>query len=292
MYMSNTKVGVVIWLIDEKNEKRVLLGNESNYVSDLKGDSKYLESIATYLDSENLKYFGEPDPTDKPKSLSEKFGRIIEELEKLSTDHTTVVDAREVFSERAKDLTANLNLGEVRFDQVEGSDGEGGTSHYTVHYRYLLQKPKCGIVKGDKKTGESDFVAIKREVMEEVGIDIDETKLVNLKTCGKCAVYSYYIGNISTKETRDKIRKILETIATRKTEHCGELFGLDFKNKTIVDTRKNNLNQVSKCALEEFFKEATTATATASGTSASATKRGGRTKSKQHKKRRSTRKTR
>lgn len=290
--MSNTKVGVVIWLIDEKNEKRVLLGNESNYVSDLKGNSKYLESIAAHLDSETLKYFGEPDPTTRSLSLSEKFERIIGELEKVSTDYTTAVEAREVFSERAKYLTAHLKLDEVRFDQVEGSDGEGGTSHYTVHYRHLLKKPKCGIVKGDKKTGESDIAAIKREVMEEVGIEIDETKLVNLKTCGKCAVYSYYIGNISTKETRDKIRKILETIATRKTEHCGELFGLDFKNKTIVDTRKNNLNQVSKCALEELFKEATTATATASGTSASATKRGGRTKSKQHKKRRSTRKTR
>jgi predicted NUDIX family NTP pyrophosphohydrolase len=285
--MSNTKVGVVIWLIDEKNEKRVLLGNESNYVSDLKGNPEYLESIATYLNSENLKYFGEPDPTTMPLSLSEKFGRIIEELEKLSTDHTTFDQAREVFSERAKDLTVKLNLGEVRFDQVEGSDGEGGTSHYTVHYRYLLQKPKCGIVKGDKKTGESDIAAIKREVMEEVGIEIDETKLVNLKTCGKCAVYSYYIGNISTKETRDKTRQILETIVARKTEYCGELFDLDFKNKTSVDNRKNNLNQVSKCALEEIFKETP-----ASRTSASVTKRGGRTKSKQHKKRRSTRKTR
>ena len=286
--MSNTKVGVVIWLTNEKNEKRVLLGNESNYVSDLKGNPEYLESIATYLDSENLKYFGEPDPTDKPKSLSEKFGRIIEELEKLSTDHTTFDQAREVFSDRAKELSSNLKLGEVRFDQVEGSDGEGGTSHYTVHYRYLLKKPKCGIVKGGKNPGESDIAAIKREVIEEVGIEIDETKLQSLKICGNCKVYSYYIGNISTKETRDKTRQILETIAARKTDHCGELFDLDLKDKISVDI-KNNLNQVSKCALEEIFKEAT---ATAHRTSASGTKRGGRTKSKQHKKRRSTRKIR
>jgi hypothetical protein len=285
--MSNTKVGVVIWLTDEKNEKRVLLGNESNYVSDLKGNPEYLESIAKYLYSENLKYFGEPDPTDKPKSLSEKFGRIIEELEKLSTDHTRFDQAREVFSDRAKELSSNLKLGEVRFDQVEGSDGEGGTSHYTVHYRYLLKKPKCGIVKGGKNPGESDIAAIKREVIEEVGIEIDETKLQSLKICGNCKVYSYYIGNISTKETRDKTRQILETIVARKTKHCGELFDLDFKNKTSVDNRKNNLNQVSKCALEEIFKETTSAITTASGT-----KRGGRTKSKPHKKRRSTRKTR
>jgi predicted NUDIX family NTP pyrophosphohydrolase len=290
--MSNTKVGIVIWLTDEKNEKRVLLGNESNYVSDLKDKPSYLETIVPYLNTESLKYFGEPDPTTRPLSLSEKFERIIGELEKVSTDYTTVQEAREVFSSRAKDLTKNLNLGEVRFDQVEGSDGEGGTSHYTVHYRHLLQKPKCGIVKGDKKTGESDVVAIKREVMEEVGIDIDEAKLKSLKICGKCAVYSYYIGNASNKETRDKILKIVETIAARKSEHCGELFGLDFKNKTSVDKRKNNLNQVSKCVIEDFFKEVTSATATASGTSASGTKRGGRTKSKQHKKRRSTRKIR
>jgi len=283
--MSNTKVGVVIWLTDETKQKRVLLGNESNYVSDLHGDSTYLESIATYLDSENLKYFGEPDLTDKPKSLSEKFGRIIEELEKLSTDHTTFDQAREVFSDRAKELSSNLKLGEVRFDQVEGSDGEGGTSHYTVHYRYLLKKHKCGIVKGGKKEGESDNDAIKREVNEEVGIEIDEAKLKSLKICGNCKVYSYYIGNISTKETRDKTRQILKTIVARKTDHCGELFDLDLKDKTSVDKRKNFLNQVSKCALEEIFKEAP-------GTSASGTKRGGRTKSKQHKTRRSTRKTR
>ena len=285
--MSNTKVGVVIWLTDETTQKRVLLGNESNYVSDLKGDHTYLETIATYLDSENLKYFGEPARTDKPKSLSEKFERIIEELEKLSTDYTTVVQAREVFSERAKELTDKLKLGEVRFDQVEGRGEAGGTSHYTVNYRYLLQKPKCGIVKGGKKTGESDSAAIKREVMEEVGIVIDEMKLVNLKTCGDCKVYSYHLEGGNIKNT-------VKTIATRKTQHCGELFGLDFKNKTSVDSRKSSrlLNKVSMCAIEDFFKEATTATATASGTSASRTKRGGRTKSKQHKKRRSTRKTR
>ena len=123
--------------------------------------------------------------------------------------------------------------------------------------------------------------------MEEVGIVIDEMKLVNLKTCGDCKVYSYHLEGGNIKNT-------VKTIATRKTQHCGELFGLDFKNKTSVDSRKSSrlLNKVSMCAIEDFFKEATTATATASGTSASRTKRGGRTKSKQHKKRRSTRKTR
>lgn len=297
--MSHSKVGVVLWLTDAENKKRLLLGSESTWVSDLKNEPRYLETISAYLDSEILKYFGEPARYTKPLTPAEKFEKLIDHLEKLSTNETSKDKAFETFSRRAKELEDHLNLAEIRFDQIEGNEDE--TSDYTVHFRHLpgkcslLNKPtQCGIVKGNKETGESDFDAIKREVMEEVGIDIDETKLETLKTCLSCKVYSYNIGHESDKNTRKSIRKIVETIKARKDNHCGELFELDFKGKQSIDNREPIMNAVSKCAIKEFFKQhATEASATGtSATKASATKRGGRTKSKTHKTRRSTRKTR
>lgn len=300
--MSHSKVGVVLWLTDAENNKRLLLGSESTWVSDLKNEPSYLATISAYLDRKFFENFGEPARYTKPLTSSDKFERVIAHLEKLSTNYTSIDEAFETFSRRAKELEDHLKLGEIRFDQIEGN----GTSNYTVHFRHLpgkcsfLHKPtQCGIVKGNKEEGESDIDAIKREVMEEVGIVIDETKLEDLNTCLSCKVYSYDIGHESDKNTLTSIRKIVKTIKARKDNHCGELFELDFKGKQSIDNRKDVLNSVSKCSIKEFFKQhaskasATEASASkASASKASASKRGGRTKSKTHKKRYQTRKTR
>ncbi len=164
------KAGVVLWITGSNREPKIFIGIESKYVSDLTDDQKYLNTISDFLLSttENKHY-----------PIKKIFEDYIENQQQLSTNYTTIEQAKTAFTERAKNLQENLNIGEIRFDTLL----ETG-ANFTVNYRFLPKKhAKRGIVKGNVEGIESPEDAAVREVLEETGIKIDPVKLKELNIC-------------------------------------------------------------------------------------------------------------
>lgn len=242
--MSIEKAGVVLWIKGSDDKPKIFIGNESKYISDLAVDPRYLNTISEFLLSttENKHY-----------PLKKIFEDYIESQQQLSTNYTTIEQAKNTFVDRSIHLQENLKIGEIRFDTLLNQN-----ANFTVNYRYLPHKhAKRGIVKGNVEGNETPEETAVREVLEETGIIIDPSKLEKFTECKiskpdapekYCRFYHYYIG-----EETSSLPEIQSLLETREREHYGELFKPSFETKEAIESFSKDINKTSACALKTFF---------------------------------------
>jgi hypothetical protein len=215
------KGGCLIYFIDADGEIMILTGKESNYLSDLRTA---------------------PTTARLPEGWSLK--KLVDYKQEISGISETM--AKQKFSERAIDLEKRLDLGEIRHDTPE--EKPGGV--LKVNYRYLLPTCKKGIFKGNCEDGETPLMAAIREVREELGMRIKESKLVELPgdICINCKMFTCEIGS----GARGDFEKV---ISDRHERRYGELFEVAFEPLRDVMGRLREYNSVSSCAIKNFNKE-------------------------------------
>lgn len=214
-----TKGGCIIYFVDADGIIMVLTGKESNYVSDLKAA---------------------PAGAEIPKGLTFKDFLSDREVSGVGIDE---VKAKQEFSKRAHELERILKIGEIRHDTPK----EISSGRFTVKYRRLLPNCKQGIFKGGCEGSETPLKATVREVREELGMNIRESKLSELPggNCSSCQMFTY---NIEARESED-FKKVVEA---RHVRRYGELFQISFKPLSDIMEDIGSYNSISSCALIRF----------------------------------------
>jgi 8-oxo-dGTP pyrophosphatase MutT (NUDIX family) len=112
--------------------------------------------------------------------------------------------------------------------------------------RYSIRRvnDKFGFPKGGAKGTETPLDTAVREFGEEVGYDLDLTKLRVLQQ----SEYTVYTYNVST----DEKKPINDAIATMKANRKGELFEVMFRSIEDINKEKRKMNRKSIDALTAF----------------------------------------
>jgi len=112
--------------------------------------------------------------------------------------------------------------------------------------RYSIRRvnDKFGFPKGGAKGTETPLDTALREFGEEVGYDLDPTKLRVLQQ----SEYTVYTYNVST----DEKKPINDAIATMKANRKGELFEIMFRSLEDIKKEKKFMNRKSIDALAVF----------------------------------------
>jgi 8-oxo-dGTP pyrophosphatase MutT (NUDIX family) len=112
--------------------------------------------------------------------------------------------------------------------------------------RYSIRRvnDKFGFPKGGAKGTETPLDTAVREFGEEVGYDLDRTKLRVLQH----SEYTVYTYNVST----DEKKAIEDAIATMKANRKGELFEVMFRSIEDIKKEKKFMNRKSIDALAVF----------------------------------------
>ena len=224
METTATKGGCIIYFVDEDGIIMILTGKESNYVSDLKAAPA-----------------GAIIP-DKTPGVKWTFKDFLSDKE-VSEDGIDELKAKQEFSKRAQKLEEILKIGEIRHDTPK----EISPGRFRVHYRRLVDDCKYGIFKGGCEGSETPLKATIREVREELGMNIRESKLRELPggNCLSCQMFEY---NIEARESKD-FEKVVEA---RHVRRYGELFEISFKPLSTIMADIDNYNAISACALRRF----------------------------------------
>lgn len=112
--------------------------------------------------------------------------------------------------------------------------------------RYSIRRvnDKFGFPKGGSKGTETSLDTAVREFGEEVGYDLDRSKLRVLQQ----SEYTVYTYNVST----DEKKPINDAIATMKANRKGELFEVMFRSIEDINKEKRKMNRKSIDALAVF----------------------------------------
>jgi 8-oxo-dGTP pyrophosphatase MutT (NUDIX family) len=112
--------------------------------------------------------------------------------------------------------------------------------------RYSIRRKnnKFGFPKGGAKGTETPLDTAVREFDEEVGYNLDPTKLKVLQQ----SEYTVYTYNVLT----DEKKTIESAIATMKANRKGELFEIMFRSLEDIKKEKRNMNRKSIDALFTF----------------------------------------
>jgi 8-oxo-dGTP pyrophosphatase MutT (NUDIX family) len=112
--------------------------------------------------------------------------------------------------------------------------------------RYSIRRKnnKFGFPKGGAKGTETPLDTAVREFDEEVGYNLDPTKLKVLQQ----SEYTVYTYNVLT----DEKKTIESAIATMKANRKGELFEIMFRSLEEIKKEKRNMNRKSIDALFTF----------------------------------------
>lgn len=115
--------------------------------------------------------------------------------------------------------------------------------------RYSIRRvnDKFGFPKGGSKGTETSLDTAIREFGEEVGYDLDRTKLKVLQQ----SEYTVYTYNVSTADPDEK-KAIIDAIATMKANRKGELFEVMFRSLEEINKEKRKMNRKSIDALATF----------------------------------------
>ena len=112
--------------------------------------------------------------------------------------------------------------------------------------RYSIRRKnnKFGFPKGGSKGTETPLDTAVREFGEEVGYNVDRSKLRVLQQ----SEYTVYTYNVST----DEKKAIEDAIATMKANRKGELFEVMFRSLEELNKEKRKMNRKSIDALAVF----------------------------------------
>lgn len=217
---------------DSNGKIYILVGKESNYLYEK-------ELLTPEQISEIIKRQKFTPVLSKSKSPSEKSSLKNEK---------NLNSAKRFFQRGAEELEKILNIPEVRYDEAIYNDAD---QTYETIYRYLVENPKLGIIKGKKNVDENTLDTIYREMKEEVGIVVNKSSL-NLYSNLACKKYDCYKLLVSSD---DKVSHFKTTIIDRKKKHRGEMFELEFKELSEIKNLLNaqRFNIITACAINLFL---------------------------------------
>ena len=118
------------------------------------------------------------------------------------------------------------------------------TADRVGRYSIRRKNDKFGFPKGGAKGTETPLDTAVREFGEEVGYDLDRSKLRVLQQ----SEYTVYTYNVST----DEKKPINDAIATMKANRKGELFEVMFRSLEELNKQKRKMNRKSIDALAVF----------------------------------------
>lgn len=197
--------GVVVTFVAANGERYTLTGKESVYLTDT------LQTV----------------------TLNGAVRNIKNDLQK-SQPNVTEGQAKADFGNRAQRISAAIGQ-RVQFSQpvLKGTE-------WTTTYRILPAAYKYGIPKGRTEAGETPEQTARRELAEEVGIQVGS--LVELPVPG--VEYTMFRADIDEGTAKG----ILTAIAGRMSRHYGELFDVGFRTK---DAMTGRMNAVSSRTLDQ-----------------------------------------
>ena len=224
----STGTGIIFWLMGQDGIPAILVGKETAYVSDLIVDNK----------------------TKKETEIGIKFGVKINELETTNSTVKTEDDAKTYFRRGARELEGLLGIGEIRYDTPIQID----TNKWKVNYRYLPKNFKRGILKGGIEGSEDPKQTILREISEELGFKIGSKESEQMIYLGQCLVKKENYTIFSLEINNTIWRTIKEKIDDRKLKKSGELFDLDFKKISYIESPDiiDQLNYATFCSIQLF----------------------------------------
>ena len=230
--VSPNGASAVIYYTSKDGKIYILVGKESNYLYEK-------ELLTPDQISEIIKRQKFTPVLSKSKSPSEKSSLKNEK---------NLNSAKRFFQRGAEELEKILNIPEVRYDEAIYNDAD---QTYETIYRYLVENPKLGIIKGKKNVDENTRDTIYREMMEEVGIAVNKSSL-NLYGNLDCKRYDSYRLEVSSDV---KVKQFKEIIIDRKKKHRGEMFDLEFKELSEIKNLLNaqRFNIITACAINLFL---------------------------------------
>lgn len=203
--------GVVPYCIDDRGLKYFLIANESKYVKDILGDIpipygtmnrplSYLETVSGDMTKQ--------EAVEKFKSRCIYISTFLMSFPRFASSmkHTATVE------------------GGLPFIKVDAPERMlvGDTQMWTAHFRFRLNK--SGFPKGKQEPvdeGNPLRNAI-REFREEIGIQLNESKLVPLQKGGNYVFFKYELD-------KDEVAKIeRERIPFIQMSRTGEIYNLRF----------------------------------------------------------------
>jgi hypothetical protein len=236
MNTNKTGAAAIIWVEDETSgEKKILVGKESKYVSDIFANkNNFTDEDRELLNvMENL-------ITDDINYVKQVYGEQADELETIIQEKNILRDTR------------------IQYDTPEKTvikTNEGDKPGYSIHYRYLPNNFKKGVIKGgyaeidgkNEDGSNNTKETMLREIREEVGMKIkpNEVSSTNIN-CKGYDVYSIKIPHIH-------ITTFEKAIESRKERRSGEVYDLEFAPLSTIRSELNNYNDKSRCAINNFF---------------------------------------
>jgi hypothetical protein len=106
-----------------------------------------------------------------------------------------------------------------------------------THYSCLTSNSHWGIVKGNGYKSEEPLLALKREIYEEVGINVPQERFIPLKLSLRIPTYVYLLP--ITSNEKDMITNHIEEL---RQHHSGELFQLGFRHLNKL----KNMNYITR----------------------------------------------
>jgi len=164
-----------------------------------------------------------------------------------------IVSAYESGYENKKDIPmvtpnddefANLDEDWIKNKETQYVIDNETTADRAGRYSIRRVNDKFGFPKGGAKGTETPLDTAVREFGEEVGYDLDRTKLRVLQQ----SEYTVYTYNVST----DEKKPINDAIATMKANRKGELFEVMFRSLEELNKEKRKMNRKSIDALAVF----------------------------------------
>lgn len=258
------KAGCIIYHVDDDGTIYLLVGEESNWVSDMANSRTYLDKlfgVDRARPPSKIKIVSkqsyEIEPT--PENLKFEFNKMMQIYQRCdAAEYNTFEKAKNHFFSVTSDMEELLMLGEIRFDTPILERGA-----WTVNFRHLTTDSLCvphrsahdcrsrvGFLKGgleQSDRGNPKTAAI-REVSEELGILIpNESDLADL---GMCEGYRMFYASVGKSGLRTCNMKIKD----RYDRKYGELFNMRFASleELMQLNAARKLNNVSSCAFGKF----------------------------------------
>ena len=164
-----------------------------------------------------------------------------------------IVSAYESGYENRKDIPIGTpnddEFAKLDEDWIKNKETQYVIDHETTadrvgRYSIRRKNDKFGFPKGGAKGTETPLDTAVREFGEEVGYDLDRSKLRVLQQ----SEYTVYTYNVST----DEKKHINDAIATMKANRKGELFEVMFRSLEELNKEKRKMNRKSIDALAVF----------------------------------------
>lgn len=164
-----------------------------------------------------------------------------------------IVSAYESGYENRKDIPIGTpnddEFAKLDEDWIKNKETQYVIDHETTvdrvgRYSIRRKNDKFGFPKGGAKGTETPLDTAVREFGEEVGYNLDRSKLRVLQQ----SEYTVYTYNVST----DEKKSINDAIATMKANRKGELFEVMFRSLEELNKEKRKMNRKSIDALSVF----------------------------------------